>query len=364
MIKFKKDTYFVILLSALLLMLGVLRVPNVYFQGYLQLLFVGIIVLGFAYIIYKNTKNIWISFFLFCSFISYINPRSSVYTTSQGDKTFLYIILSIIWYFMITTNLNKSNINIILNIFCFIAIINVIYIVLQYYKLDFIRHFKSNNLWISGLATNSNEISALLAILISACLRKKWIIFLPMILIGLIFPKSLTGIVTTGCIILIYLFINNKIKLSFIYLLMCIAGIYLFYRYIDKNKGGIRVRYKLWEEIIEIFKNYYLFGYKLGEFKLLSKWDSNIFTIDGYTWWRTTHNEYIHGIFEMGIMVIPILIGYICYLIKKLIMGLNKVIFCGVLSSCICACFTDVFHKPILAGFALTWIALADIDTN
>lgn len=354
-----RDYPLVFITSILLFIMGVWRVQvNIIpMRIYLNLGFSAIITLSLAYLIWRYIGNIWVALFLLLVYIAHLNLRSGVFTTEAGTKTFFYVFVGMFWYFFIAFFYPWDKISYLYNIFCIIALCNILLLVLQTFRIDPFRN--TIKLWPVGFLTNPNEVSVLLALLFPAFFRRKWAYFMPFVIIGLILSRCYVGlfgfIISYGFFILF----TEGFKFTFIYLL-CLYGLgYLVIRFI--GVPNYKVRWEIWSIIFDKFRPYWKWGYGLGEFKNMTKWNLDFFYIEGRVWFETCHNDIIQAIFEMGCGFIIILGGYLLNIIHKCFKhGIPKIPLTALISIIVVSLCSYPFHNGCNAIFTITWLAILD----
>lgn len=185
------------------------------------------------------------------------------------DVNVLLAFLSFGLLYILSTNVEKPEL--LYDVICVSAILCVIWQTLQLYGLWVMMLPALNKAYV-GLLSNTNETSAFLAISLPCFFRGKWKWFIPIILLGLFFGKSVGGIVAASVAGLIWLCLNRKEigwkKFSAAILVgLIICSIYMINRgfSVEQHKQG---RWKYWTDMAPI-SNMKLFGWGMGQFKFV-----------------------------------------------------------------------------------------------
>ena len=268
----------------------------------------------------------------------------------QYDKaTFLAshaVFYGMIWYYGVYKTGNKEYI---LNTLCVIALINIGFLVLQSFGIALIFNHNGDTTCV-GLMANPNEISAVLALCFPAFLRKKWNLFIPIVLLGLVLSSSFGGFIAVivGSIYYLWKRINKVI------IILGITATVILFMFFDTP--GISYRLATWIVGLKLYLEHPIIGSGIGHWKYVF---SNISVNGMETRMLQAHNEYLQGMFEMGLPFLVILGGFLVTMwhrLKKLD-DIYKVAMIVILINC----FVNFpLHIAVTAYMILTWIAIID----
>jgi len=247
-------------------------------------------ILALAGVIWKYA-NKWIAMFLLLALVSSVFP----FSTANSTFAFRAVLTGVIWYALIVIFLPETSIVHLLNTICIIALCHIALLILQTLNLDpfFVPRYGTKDIPV-GLMSNQNEVSALLAFCFPAFLREKWIWGIIPLIGGLLMSKSLGGIIAVGFGIIFYLAIKGHMlsSISLGFALLLFGGLFLF------EESSFHARIYAWKHGLTLYKEHWLMGAGIGHWKVVLK---ELRPSEWPTWWKTAHNEYLQGIFEMGI---------------------------------------------------------------
>jgi hypothetical protein len=167
----------------------------------MRLLFEIFATVAFAGYVWKINK--WVALFLMLSMISMLFP----FYTRDSYLSFMAVFFAVTVYVVIIKTFDEDSIKYLLNAFCVIALINCVYLIIQYAGINYI-FFSKYKETLSDIPTalmgNQNFASAVLAFCFPAFLRRKWCYFIPLILIGLIITQTTAGIVAIAAGLIVY----------------------------------------------------------------------------------------------------------------------------------------------------------------
>lgn len=303
---------------------------------------IGTIVV-FAYLLWGINK--WIAMFLVVVCLSSFFP--------QYDKaTFLAshaIFYGIVWYYVVY---KRGDVGSILNILCVIAMANVAMLCLQSIGIDpLYKAISGDAVLKTGFMSNQNETSAVLALCFPAFLRGRWKLFIPIIFVGFFITGSFGGFIAV-IIGSVYYFWNRINKGTLVVGVAVVVGAFVF-----TDTLWSMHRWHTWVKAGELYSRHFIFGAGIGHWKYVF---SNI-VINGYESTRMlqAHNEFIQGVFEMGIPFIVVLTGFLSSLALK-IKRLDNIFKVAIIIILI-NCFVNfTLHIAVTAYIILTWIALID----
>lgn len=343
---------YIILIAVALFLGGIIRFPADDLRLEILFLFKLSCVATVAICLWRY--NMWLSLFLVFAAFSMICPFYTKVSCAAFENVFYGMVLILSLNIMVDTD----NVGLLLNAICLIAFANILFLLLQYFDMDplFIPVSAGANPP-TGLMGNRNFVNALLAFCLPAFFRKRWVYFVPIIVLGLIMSKSSGGTLAAMAGVIFYFALKKKnvIKISALILAACV----LFILFIDPPVGSFAKRIEAWHGALPFYKQHWAIGCGLGHWKIVFK----VHELTSKLWWSTAHNEVFQGAFEMGVGFIAILIGYAISAFRKfrkealvsatalIIIFLNSLV-------------NFPFHIATTAMVAVIWMAIYDIQTN
>ena len=337
-------------MAALLTLCCVLRFPCDDIRLSMRLLFELFTVFGVSIWIWRINK--WVSAFLVLSLVSMVYP----FYDRESYLAFLAIFFGIVCYGMIFELFTRETIKYLYNALCVIVLINLAYLGLQYLNIDplFVgRDGISKNIPVA-LMGNRNFASALLAFGFPAFMRRGWCWFIPLIIIGLIFTKSTGGVFSVGAGLVAYIIVGGY-SLWFLILPLC-GG--LLYCFVDVPNLKLKSdRFQAWYFALVLFKEHWLMGAGVGHWKVVGKIKLDVLQSQ---WWQCLHNEFLQGLFEMGIGFAVIVGGYFVDVFRKLRKDC-LIPFTALIIIAVNSLVNFPFHIGTTALMAITWLAVLDV---
>jgi len=165
----------------------------------------------------------------------------------------------------------RVNVNRIYDMICVIALLNVLWQILQYFKIYIINWpiegFTAQNV---GLMGNTNEVSALLALCLPCFFRRKWVFFIPFICLGLYLAGSRSGVVAAAAVSIIYAIsklerINGAVVI--VAIIFCLLMVDSFVRPIFSMDRSFRERITANRTAIDVASYTLWTGWGIGQFK-------------------------------------------------------------------------------------------------
>ena len=374
----KQNEFLAYVATVILYIVATIRLPSENIRAMFILIFTSAIIFLIGILIIKFI-NIWVGLFLLLSYWSTIYPTYAWETNYTAKllieylrlSSFLNIFLAVLWFVFIVIFIKKTQFEKIFNAFCIISLMTVVLLILQKLNFDpiyYIKGMEARNSDTIGFLSCRNEVAAFLTICFPAFLRKKWIWTIPLIFIGIILSKSFLSIFTIAISVSFYFIcLNPYLGIEIIFI--GITCILIYYFKIDKP--SVFERWKLWKVILDIFSQHKIFGCGIGIYQLIMQRIENInkelyklvIKADGRVWWRWACNEFLQGYVEIGIGFIICVGGYLINSIFKFKKE-NILYYTALLAIIISSCCTYVFHNPINALFAVTWLGLLEIKSK
>ena len=368
--------------SLILLAVSVVRVPvaDGCFRPLFQLITEAGVFFLFAVFIYFYI-NKWWGLFLTLTLVSTIFPFFGKWSYMARGA----VLVGCIWYVLLVAFV--KNPKYLLDALCVIALINVLFANLQYcgfdpYKLATFGLMDSSSGHPTGLMANKNLLSALLAFSLPAFFRKQWVWFAPVVFFGLIIASSTGGVAAVFVMTLVYFFLKDRkdaLRRNYWKIGALIVWFCFFTIHIDPPlaietvkssdvveerqptevtvTNSLTHRTKTWMKGIELYNQRPLMGYGIGHWKLVFKKMSK----PGESVMVQAHNEFIQGLFEMGILFPVILLGYFIAIIRRYRKeAILPVIAVGIIA--LNSCVNFPFHVATTAIIAVTWMAILEIE--
>lgn len=362
--------------SLILVAVSVIRIPvaDGYFRALFQLIVETGVFFMFAVFIYYRV-NKWWGLFLALTLFSTIYPFFGKWAYMARGA----ILVGCIWYTLLVVLVKDPKP--LLNVICVIAIVNILFANLQYcgfdpYKIVTFGLMDSSAGHPTGFMANKNLLSALIAFSLPAFFRKGWCLFVPVVFYGLTIASSTGGALAATIMTLIYFFLKDgrdALQKNFWKVIVLIGWFCFFIFGIDppvvvemvhKEKrvmmsNSFNHRTETWKKGLDLYTQRPIAGYGIGHWKLIfkkmAKPDESVMV--------QAHNEFVQGLFEMGILFPVIILSYFISTIRKYkkeaILSITAMGII-VLNSCV----NFPFHVATTAIIAVTWLAILQIDLN
>ena len=325
--------------------------------------------------------NRWWGLFLALTLFSTIYPAFGKWSYMARDA----VLMGCIWYtLLVLTVKDPAHL---LNAICVIAIINILFANLQNggfdpYKIVTFGLMDSSTGHPTGLMANKNLLSALVAFSLPAFFRKRWAWFVPVVFFGLTIASSSGGAVAATVMTFGYFFLKdgrdalrkNFFKLSVLTIWFCFFTFGIdppaTVEMVKKEtigtqqaitvSGGITQRTEAWKTGLSLYVHQRpFFGFGIGHWKLIfkdmAKPNTSVMV--------QAHNEFVQGLFEMGIVFILILLGYFISIMRKYkkdaILAITAI---GIIA--LNSLVNFPFHVATTAIIAVTWMAILQIELN
>jgi len=325
-------------------------------------------------------NNVWLKAFLVWCVIRHaiglnvfeghetFTPETVVNYSKYSYQTLILVFTYLAYYQVL---INKFNTKIILNVICSLALVQSLFVILQYfgiwifhipvniksYQQPFeiiwswgnIRYLKVLNPIYSGLLDNVNVSGAMLAISMPSFFRRKWVMILPIILLCLWLSNTI-GAIIPACIVcwiwlVWYLRRWNAVWFSFL-VVSAIAAIYLAFQLYPLllHSRSLALRLDIWKLAwSKLVWRHWIAGWGLGQWKYAFPYVQ----MENLSWSAangislTAHNEYLQLLFEFGFFGVVFISGYVGSIIIK---GLrNKSLISTI-------CLTGIFITLINSG--------------
>lgn len=265
-----------------------------------------LLIMSLVFFFYNKTKEIDFSLkALFVGFLCFAYFNTSIFASINFWLQFQFVSISLVFfYFLLTTKLNKSLIENSLRIIC---LIDCSWIILNYFNIpiyDYIVNAffnlveikdNSGGIYPIGFLANPNLDGALISLLSPLFITRKFIIFLPIILIVLLLGKSTIPLATFLGIILYFVY-NKYTKEKWLpYIAFILVGGFFI---LNGFPGGFlsdNSRLEVWEKSIGMIENT-LTGNGLGHFALNF---SKKYIVENQRF-VSAHSEYVQMFYNFG----------------------------------------------------------------
>ena len=377
----------ILLIIAILWIYPVADMGDPRFSAYFR--FASVAVILFSIAIWQVNK--WVAMFLILAGFSSIFPFSTKYST----EAFRAVFIGCIWYYMIT-QIPKEKIKYMLDAICILALCNIAILICQHFGFDPI--FKPKRvgaaLPVVGFLSNRNEVSAFLSFCLPAFFRTRWRWLIPLLIIGISISMSTGGAVTAVIVLVAYFVLKDGIKYFFVPLrgstaihpsrlivFVLTLWLVLFMFKIDpvgvfdsgqigtltsqgKTKMeallivGTSYRYETWAKALTLYKQHWLFGSGIGHWKIVF-----MPTQANSGWFKHAHNEFIQGLFEMGMLFPILIVGYLIGNIKKYTREtITSAV--AIIAVCVNSLINFPLHIAQTAIIAITWMAIFEVQNK
>lgn len=332
------------LAALILVIVGVWRVPAPETRlGFTLLMETGVLL---ALALWVGRVNVWWGLFVALALFSSFYP---VY--SRFSFLALYgVVMAALWYLMLTRWVDPDATRHLMDALCVLVLFHVLFQILQLFNMDpLLIHSNPDAQQAVGLMANRNEVSALLAFSVPAFLRPKWCWGLIPVALGLILARTMGGMVAAAGGLLFYNVMQGRVYLS---LALAVMAVLVYAWLID---GAGLERLAVWKIGLKTGQQHWLFGSGIGHWKVVF----NAPMVNGSRW-STAHNEFIQGVFEMGVPFVLVVTGYLRHVIRRysraalvpatalVIIGINSLVHFP-------------FHIAVTAMVAVTWMGILDI---
>lgn len=362
-----------VVIFVMLIIVLIWRLPLTRFlQFNMHLVFMWFAILSLAVYIAASI-NIWVGSFLALALISAHYPSP----TFASGEALLMVILGTTLYLVFYRIYNKE---VMFTILCLFALANVFAASLQYFHVDFQLINNDTPWWRNdrtlrvGLLNNRNSLSAAFAFCLPAFFRPRWKYFIPVVLLGLMLAKSVGGVIASLPTLFYYLrqYIITRLKISNkIQILVCVSviivGVFFFIKFIDNPNYTSRwAAWRMYGELnVDPYQNKWL-GTGIGHWKVvfsredirrkICKWAGCSTPVIGM-YYAHAHNEFLHINFEMGLVGIALVLGFIInILLEARNMDPRPVL--ALLAIIINAMVYFPLHIPMLAIVVLIWLSM------
>lgn len=322
--------------------------------------FINGVILAFAGCVAFKT-NIWVGIFLAFAVFSAHYPESS----RESRETLTYIFIGIVWYHILVHSIKNEKWW--LHAICIVALIHIVFLVLQFFNIDFTDRKPLFEPIISGfsgdvpvgLMSSPHEVSSLLAVCFAAFFRKYWLVCTIFICFGLWQAHNFGGplaIVVAGIFVII-LFLSVPVPAKIVPIFILCVSLFLYAAIWDMP--DITWRFRAWK--IGLFDFYPLrpiFGFGLAGWPKLFTLKPLVSLFDGHAFYQA-HNDPLQYLLQMGIPFVVCLTGFMSRVVRhwKII---GEICIFSIVAMFVNSLVIFPFHNPLIAGICIVWLALSE----
>lgn len=354
------------------------------FSAYFR--FETVVAVLFAVVLWQINKW-WAAFFLL-AFISSIYP----FSTKVSADAFLAVFFGSLWFYFISNYTRPEWVRHLLDAICILALCNIGLLISQHFGFDPIFKAKGGGggAPVVGFLSNRNEVSAFLAFALPAFFRDRWKRLVPIVFLGLTIARSTGGPLAAIAMVYAYFFLKDGIgglRINWVKIGLVTIWFALFLAYIDMpvefrtittneiidasgeikepistkteivmgSSGSQRV--STWTKGLKLYTQHPVTGSGIGHWKIVFLGLKK----PGKTWWKQAHNEFVQGVFEMGILFVVVMVGYFTGIVRRYHRGaILSITAAGIVV--INSCFNFPLHIAQTAVLAITWLAILEIE--
>lgn len=322
----------------------------------------------------KELKNTWLGLILIYTILSFswyffrpiLYPNMNrVYFNVWNYLPTMNIILALFLIQALVENTdNLGRWLKVAKIFCWLAFLFSVYAILQFFKLD--QLFNKNYTWIGvqrmvTFLGNNMLTGNFLAMLSPFCLifrDLRYKIFYLVILTAIVLTTSVISVLAFCAGLIIYLIFTKRVKLA-VLLIICLAlGVILLKGFKMSDTYGYTIikdngRIDLWSKALIKCRDTLFTGFGQGSFAM-QRFPG--FELPG-GFWLSAHNEFVQIIFEGGIILFALVLGYLCDLFRRIYYAKKTMLMAGYTSALVSYLVICLFGFPLrISSLALTGI--------
>ena len=293
-------------------------------QKFIMMRFVLLWIIG-MFVLTNNWARTWFSWVIICLVCHY-----NTYALERVHFILFFLIL----FQLLRDRLNPKGVTIIFNTICVVALLHIVWMVLQKHGVNFIYYgMAGHENTPLGVYGNTNNTGALIALSLPCFFRKKWWIGLLPCFYGLYLASAFVSVVAASVGILAYIYLTQS-KMILILTLIIILSCVFIYGYTSENPknfkdGNKRIHY--WTKIYNEVSLKPVKGHGVGIFKYifpqidLTKYKTgspnNI--QDKPTSFLKAHNDYLELAFNQGYVGLLLFLGFVFSHISKFARGVK-----------------------------------------
>lgn len=305
---------------------------------------------GFS--LYLWTINPWWGAFMALAGVSHFYPAY----TRNSFMAFSSVFYGAVLFAVLCRFVRRESVTFLYNTIAAACCVNTLWMVLQFFELDpiFIS-VKGREVPEVGLMLNQNFASAFTALCMPVFFRPRWRWGLGIVAIGLILSKSALGAFSAAAGLIFYGAVTGRIYAS---LALAFIGSLGYILLVDPP--GFE-RWPVWKVGFRGWLKEPWFGYGLGHWSLIF-----IKPIPGSNSgiWTQAHNEFLQGLFEMGIGFAVIVTGYLATVARQIRLKRMALPVTAIVIIAVNAAANFPFHVGATAIVALVWMAIFEIERS
>lgn len=310
-------------------------------------------VAGFALFLWRI--NPWWAAFLVLAGISQVYP---VYTRASY-LAFDAVLCGAVWFGVLASLLRRRDLPVLYNTMAMICCFNVFWQVLQALELDPIfASIAEGPMPRVGFMLNENFAGAFTAFCLPVFLRPKWRWGLAVVGLGLFLAQTSLAVFSAFAGLLFWGVVKKRMFLS---LALAVAGSAGYILLVD---GPGFERWPVWRLGLLGWIDEPWFGFGLGHWALLF---TKPVSGAGSGIWMQAHNEFLQGLFEMGVGFAVLCIGYMAGAWNALRARRREALLIPATALVIVAVNSAAnfpFHVGATAIVAITWMACFEIERS
>lgn len=289
---------------------------------------------------------------------------------SPGTLNLFTIVLAVIWYSVIISIFDANSKSYLLNTFCAIAIMNLVWMAMQANGYDpWFKHvgYERNGAtdWVPkvevvGFCLNPGITAAMLAFCLPAFFRFWWTSFLPFVAVGLLGAESRGGVLAAGVGIGVWYLFEGRWALVVSSAVVAVVILKLLRPTLPIIGSTMQVRFDIWEKSWTSVKEFPILGLGPGQFQTAMH---KLYFQDGATanWYNWAHNEFIQPVAEYGVGFLLWVSAYFYKVGKRIRQN------CKLSITALAIIVTDSlvsfpFRVACTGMVALTWLAIVHIE--
>lgn len=267
-------------------------------------------------------KDHWVrAFYLWCLIqtgltmgLLFAHPVSRIFEAYRHNiDAMVKLSAGMIMYYW-ATKIKRTDFKCVFNILCTFILIECVIYGFQLLGIDLVKFCVSllvdgrkRDIWPAGTLANKNFFAVMIAIILPLFFRKSWIWCLSVVIPVLISLNTMTAMAGISAGIIYY-----GLKTHKTYLLAGVAiGLVAFAGTIGLDDTGVTWRLNAWSQTLSIWKTWLILGVGPG-------------TCDLWTGFEHTHNEYLSGLYEGGLIAGILIIGFLTTFLKSAYKETNK----------------------------------------
>lgn len=299
--------------------------------------------------------NPWWAAFLVLAGISQVYPA---YTRSSY-LAFDSVLCGAVWFAVLATILRRQDLPVLYNAIAVICCLNVFWQVLQVLELDPIfAPISEGRMPRVGFMLNENFAGAFVALCLPVFLRPGWRWGLAVVGLGLLLAQTSLAVFSAFAGLLFWGVVKRRMYVS---LAIAVAGSVGYILLVD---GPGFERWPVWKLGLLGWIEEPWFGFGLGHWALLF---TKPVSGAGSGIWMQAHNEFLQGMFEMGIGFAVVCVGY---LIRAWDATINRwrdgllIPAAALVIIAVNSAANFPFHVGATAIVAVTWMACFEIERS